>query len=60
MGDVEVWGMCGMEVWCMGVMEVVFGVRARLMAYGCRGGEVSVRVYPVAYVCVYVWRMGVV
>jgi hypothetical protein len=30
-------------------------VRARL----CRGDEGSVSLYPVAYVCVYVWRMGV-
>jgi hypothetical protein len=30
------------------------------MVYECRGDEGSVRLYPVAYVCVYVWRMGVV
>jgi hypothetical protein len=32
--------------------------RARVMAYGCRGG--SARLYTVVYVRVYVWRMGVV
>jgi hypothetical protein len=30
------------------------------MVYGCRGDEGSVRLYPVAYVCVYVWCMVVV
>jgi hypothetical protein len=32
--------MGGIEVWCMGVVEVVFSVRARLVAYGCRVGQV--------------------
>jgi hypothetical protein len=41
-GGVEVWCMGGMAVWRMGVVEVVC-VRARLMVYGCRGGEGSVR-----------------
>jgi hypothetical protein len=73
-GGVDVWCMGGMGVWCMGGMEVwrmgVVEVRVRpslpccvrvrvCLAYGCRGGECSVRLNRDAYVCVCLYRVCV-